>query len=203
MSKNKVFIALIIITFSKWNAYSIVPWSGLTEKPETKKKYFMHTGFMFDAVLETAIFSFNLATPVIAETEYDIVFLDKVIIPKKSKIIGYADVIKTIDRVNVFFHTIVFPDGSEIKFTGMALHTDGSAGIPGKVKKHRERIPARILLGTLGTVASISAPGIGGALVSGLSQEALKEMEEYTPTYSITVKKNTSILIYNVERIEY
>mgnify|MGYP000533673588 CR=1 FL=1 len=200
---KKIKLLILVLWMASNNVVATEPWTGLTVKPETKMKYFLHTGFMFDAVLKTAIFSFNLATPVIAETEYDITFLDRVMIPKKTKIIGYADVLKTIDRVNVFFHTIVFPDGSEIKFSGMALTTDGSAGIPGKVKKYRERIPAKILLGTLGATASIAAPGVGGALISGISAEALKEMEKYTPEYSISVKKDIPILVYVIERIEY
>jgi type IV secretory pathway VirB10-like protein len=154
---------------------------------------------MFDAVLQTAIFSYNLESPVIAETEFDIIYLDKVMIPKGTKIIGYASVLKSADRVNVFFHTMVFPNGQEIKFSGLALHTDGSAGIPGKVKKHKENIPARVLLEA---AANIAAPGVGGAVVKELTAEQAKEMA-YKPTYSITVKKGTPILIYNIERIEY
>jgi len=199
MVKNKIFFTLIfLILFSA--LYAIEPWTGLTNKPEKKTKYFMHTGYIFDAVLRTAIFSYNLESPVIAETEYDIIYLEKVIIPKGSKIIGYASVLKSGDRVNVFFHTIVFPDGSEIQFAGLGLNTDGSAGIPGKVKKYREKVPAKILLEA---VSNIAAPGVGGAVVRGLSDEAQKEMETYQPTFSISVKKDIPILIYNVQRIEY
>ena len=201
MVKNKVFIAVGFIVFFLYNSvYGLEQWSGITHKTETKTKYFMHTGFMFDAVLRTAIFSYNLETPVITETEYDIILLDKVIIPKKTKIIGYASVLKSGDRANVYFHTIVFPDGSEINFNALALHTDGSAGIPGKVKKYRERVPAKILLES---VSNVAAPGIGGELIKGLSAEAVKEMEQYRPTYSISVKKDVPILIYSVERINY
>ncbi|MDI6640713.1 MAG: TrbI/VirB10 family protein [Elusimicrobiota bacterium] len=200
MVKNKVLIALAIVMFFIRSLQGIVPWTGLTHSPETKTKYFMHTGYIFDAVLRTAIFSYNLESPVIAETEYDIIYLDRVMIPKDSKIIGYASVLKSGNRVNVFFHTIVFPDGSEIKFGGLGLHTDGSAGIPGKVKKYRERVPAKILLET---VSNVAAPGVGGAIVRGLAGEVQKEMETYQPTYSISVKKDIPILIYNIERIEY
>ncbi|MCX7716441.1 MAG: TrbI/VirB10 family protein, partial [Endomicrobia bacterium] len=130
-------------------------WTGLTNPPQQKGKYFLHTGFMFDAVLQTAIFSYNLESPVIAETEFDIIYLDKVMIPKGTKLIGYTSVLKSADRVNVFFHTMVFPNGQEIKFAGLALHTDGSAGIPGKVKKHKEAIPAKILLEAAANIACL------------------------------------------------
>lgn len=178
---------------------AVEPWTGLTNPPQQKGKYFLHTGFMFDAVLQTAIFSYNLESPVIAETEFDITYLDKVMIPKGTKLIGYASVLKSADRVNVFFHTMVFPNGQEIKFAGLALHTDGSAGVPGKVKKHKETIPAKVLLEA---AANIAAPGVGGVVVKELTAEQAKEMS-YKPTYSITVKKGSPILIYNIERIEY
>lgn len=120
-------------------------------------------------------------------------------IPKGTKLIGYASVLKSADRVNVFFHTIVFPNGQEIKFAGLALHTDGSAGVPGKVKKHKEKLPAKILLEA---AANIALPGVGGAVVRELTAEQQKELA-YTPTYSVTVKKGTPILIYTVDRLEY
>lgn len=181
------------------NLHAIETFTGLTKPPEPQGKYFMHTGFNFDAVLKTAVYSYNLATPVIAEVEYDIIYLGKIIIPKNTLAIGYASVYKTDDRINVFFHTLVFPNGQELKFMGMALHTDGSAGIPGKVKKATQKVPAKILF----SVAGAAIPGIAGDIAGGLSQEAIKEMEQYTPDYSIEVKKDTPILIYNIQRVEY
>jgi len=192
-------VLTLFITLFANLCFALEPWTGLTNPPPQKGKYFLHTGFMFDAVLQTAIFSYNLESPVIAETEFDIIYLDKVMIPKGTKIIGYASILKSADRVNVFFHTMVFPNGQEIKFAGIALHTDGSAGVPGKVKRHKENVPAKVLLEA---AANIAAPGVGGAVVKELTAEQAKEMA-YKPTYSITVKKGTPILIYNIERIEY
>lgn len=181
-------------------AWTVEPWAGITNPPQTKNKYFLHTGFMFDAVLQTAIFSYNLESPVIAETEYDIIYQNKVVVPKSTKLIGYASVLKSGDRVNVFFHTVVFPNGQEINVQGLALHTDGSAGIPGKVDKQRSAIPAKILFET---AANIAAPGIGGAVIKGLSSDTAKEIQQYKPEYSITVKKSVPIIVYNVQRIEF
>ena len=196
------FVVLLICTSSVCSAY--VPWTGLSDTStfNTGKKYFLHTGFIFEAVLSTSIFSFNLESPVIAMIEFDVIYLGKIMVPKDSKIIGYASVVKSGDRVNVFFHTIVFPDGSEIKFSGLGLHTDGSAGIPGKVKKHAEKVPARVLLGAAGTLA-LRGGGPAGEIAKGLSQEAIKEVERYTPDYSVTVKKDAPIKIYNIQRAEY
>lgn len=199
---KKLIFCLFLLIFSCNFSYALEPWSGLTDTSvyNTGKKYFLHTGFAFDAVVRTGIFSFNLESPVIAEIEFDVIYLNKVMMPKGSKIIGYASVYKTDDRVNVFFHTIVFPDGNELKFQGLGLHTDGSAGIPGKVKKATYKVPAKAIFETLGNIA---LPGIGSAFAKGISDEALKEVDRYAPDYSVSVPKDTPILIYNIQRVEY
>ena len=203
MSRTFFRIAIVFFIFSfQFLIYAIEPWTGLTKSSNTKEakfKYFLHTGFMFDAVLQTSIFSYNLESPVIAETEFDIIYLDKIIVPKGTKVIGFASVMKSDNRVNIFFHTIVFPNGQEISFQGIALDKEGSAGVPGKVKKYKETIPARILLET---AANVAAPGIAKEIIKGLTNESAKEMA-YKPTYSVSVKKLTPVVIYNVQRIEY
>lgn len=180
-------------------------WDGPTKKQTSEMRYFMHTGFTFDAVLKTAIFSFNTISPVIAQTENDILFLGNVIIPKNTLIIGTANIEKTIDRVNVVFNTIVFPDGQEIKFTGLALHTDGSGGIPGKVgnKSKKGVLPAKILLSAAATGASVAAQNeVPAQMIKGIAEDTQQEMAS-KQNYSITIKKDVPILIYIVERLEY
>jgi len=194
------FFIVIILFFLRSFVYSLEPWTGLSSPKETKYKYFLHTGFIFEAVCRTAIFSYNLESPVIAETEHDVIYLDKIMIPKATKLIGYASVLKSGERVNVFFHTIVFPNGQEVSFSGIGLHTDGSAGIPGKIKKYREKLPAKVLLET---AANVALPGAGGTIMKELTAETAKELQQYQPTYSITVSKDTPILLYNTQRIEY
>ena len=132
----KVFLLVFMLLGSAINAAA--EGTMLAAVPQSSQKRFLHTGFTFDAVLRTAIFSYNTNTPVIAETEFDVSFLGKTMIPKGTKLIGTSAIEKTDDRVNVAFHTMVFPDGSEIKFNGLALWTDGSAGIIGKkTRKNR------------------------------------------------------------------
>jgi type IV secretory pathway VirB10-like protein len=177
------------------------PWAGLTKKPQNICKTFLHTGFSFDAVLRTAIYSYNTETPVIAIAEYDIIFLDSVVIPKGTKFIGTTSIIKSNDRVNVVFHTAVFPDGYEIPFEALALNTDGSAGIPGKVDKARASIPARVLLEAAGTGASLASP-VAGSAVQELSKAAQDDLDKAS-SYSISVRNDTPILLYIVKRIEY
>ncbi|MHB9155411.1 MAG: TrbI/VirB10 family protein [Endomicrobiales bacterium] len=106
------------------------------------------------------------------------------------------------DRVNVVFKTAVFPDGSEIQIQALALHTDGSAGLPGKVNnKMKATIPARILLEAAGTGAEIASP-IAGSAVKELFSAAKEDLSKLG-TYSITVKKDTPIEVYIVSRLEY
>lgn len=169
----------------------------------TEPVCFIHPGFTFDAGLITSILSFNTITPVIAETEFDILHLGKVVFPKGTKIIGKSNLIKTLDRVNVEFNTIVYPNGRWFPFTGLALHTDGSGGVPGKAKKEKASAPARILLKTAGAATAIvTQQPIAGEMVSGIAEETEKEMAE-KQTFSISVKKGKPILIYVVQEINF
>ena len=200
---KKLLISTFLLLLTTLTTYSSEQWTGLTKPVITENKYFLHSGFVFDAVLKTAIFSFNTITPVIAQTEYDITFNDKVVIPKYTKIIGDCSIVKTIDRVNIILHTMVFPDGQEIKFNGMVLHTDGSGGIPGKVKKQRAKLPAQILLNAAAQTADIATGGnVASELIRGLSQETSAEISE-KQDYSIEVPKDTAIQVYVIDRIEY
>jgi type IV secretory pathway VirB10-like protein len=178
-------------------------WSGPTDRRASPKKYFLHTGFTFDAVLRTAIFSYNTATPVIAVTEFDVSFLGKTMLPKGTKLIGTSAIEKTDNRVNVVFHTMVFPDGQELKFNGLALWPDGSAGIIGKVDKKKSVLPAKVLL-TAATTAASNAENISvpGEMVKGLAADAQNELAQKQET-SVSVAKDIGILIYIVDRLEY
>mgnify|MGYP001597934411 CR=1 FL=1 len=104
--------------------YSVEPWPGITKHKKSEFNNFLHTGFAFDAVITNAIFSLNIETPIIALIEYDIVFNDKIVLPKGTKIIGASSIIKSDNRVNVIFKTAIFSDGSEIM---ESRHTSTSA----------------------------------------------------------------------------
>jgi len=193
------FLMFLVLSFS--DIWAIEPFPGLTQKSKSEFKNFMHTGFVFDAVLKTAIFSFNIETPVIALVEYDVVFNDKVVLPGGTKLIGATSIIKSIDRVNVLFNTVVLPSGEEFPIMGLALHTDGSAGIPGKVKKQTTSIPARVILEAASAGAQAISP-VAGAGLKELSAQAKEELEK-SQSYSISVKKDTPCQVYVVRRVEY
>jgi type IV secretory pathway VirB10-like protein len=198
--KKIIFVSLIM--FFSGNTV-VGAWDGPTKKTKTENNYFLSTGFSFDAILRTAIFSFNTITPVIAETEFDIQYLGKIMIPKGTRIIGISNIEKTVDRVNVTFHTMVFPNGHEIKISGLALHIDGSGGVPGIVKKQKTKLPAKIFLSAIATGAVIATKSpITSDFVTGFANEAQQTLAQ-KQDYSISVKKETPILIYNMTRIEY
>jgi len=201
MFKKLIFYIVLMSAFSSFS-YAAQPWSGLsdTRSYHIGKKYFLPTGYYFEVVLKTTVYSFNMEPPCIAEVEFDQVYLDKTMIPRGSKIVGYASLYHSNNRVNLVFHTIVFPDGSEIKFNGLALHTDGSAGIPGKLTSMNQKIPLAAMFSALGATAF---PGTAGAVSQAVSEEAKTSIDKYTPTDLITLPQDTQIFIYNIQRIEY
>ena len=202
MKKFTGIFLMFVVLFYSTSCQAIEPFPGLTQKSKSEFKNFMHTGFVFDAVLKTAIFSFNIETPVIALVEYDVVFNNKVVLPGGTKLVGATSVIKSIDRVNVVFNTVVLPSGEEFPIIGLALHTDGSAGIPGKVKKRTASIPARVILEAAAAGASQAISPVAGAGVKELSSQAKEELEK-SQSYSISVKKDTPCQVYVVRRVEY
>jgi type IV secretory pathway VirB10-like protein len=125
-------------------------------------------------------------------------------IPKGTKLIGSCNVVKSVDRVNITFNTMVFPNGQEIKFNGIALHNDGSGGVPGRVDKQKARLPAKVFLSAAATGASVAAPAtsVPAEMIKGIAEDVNQEMNE-KQDYSISIKKNTSIQICIINRVEY
>ena len=207
MRETRIF-AVPVLAFLLMLAFGALafsgPWPGPTKRRVTEMQYFLHSGQTFDAVLKTQIFSFNIESPVIVETEDDVRFLGKVMLPRGTKIMGTASIIKSADRVNVKFHTIVFPDGEELQnFSGLALHTDGSAGLPGKVKRQRAALPASIILGAVGSVVgATTGDRVVAEAAAGLADQTKQEITE-KQTYSIEVKKDVALQVYVAGRFEY
>ncbi|MFH1367866.1 MAG: TrbI/VirB10 family protein [Elusimicrobiota bacterium] len=199
--KSGICVISLFCLFVTLPGHALQAWPGLTSQKKSEFKNFLHTGFTFDAVIKTAIFSFNIETPVIALVEYDITFNDKIVLPKGTKLIGAASIIKSDDRVNVIFQIAVFPDGSEIPFIALALDKEGAAGVPGKKKNTKAAIPARVILEAAGAGASAASP-VTGAAIKELSSAAREDLEK-SAQYSISVKKDAPVLIYVVQRIEY
>lgn len=196
---------------SAWSTInsSAKPWKGVKEPLPKKGNHFLPTGFMFDAVIDNAIFSYNLLTPAVAFVDDHVTYQDEIVLPKGTRFIGLVQVIHSLDRVNIDFHTCVFPDGQEIRINFMALSTDGSAGVKGKVQKHKDAMAAKIavksVLAGVQAGAAMGSPTPENAMTAGLSQEAMSSMD--TPNVktlqSISVEERTGIKLFVRQRTEF
>lgn len=185
-------------------------FQGVTQKTPSKTNYFLPTGFTFPVRLENAVYSYNVETPAIAIVERDVAYLSRVVIPANTRVIGTVAVLKSHDRILVTFHTLVFESGDEVKFNGMALSLDGSAGLKGKVETHKDSAVANTVLRSLvsGTQAALDVSGvspIASQATGGLAQEAVKELDTQRQevTESITVDAETGLRVYIPQRLEY
>jgi type IV secretory pathway VirB10-like protein len=184
-------------------------WKGVSAPLPKKGHYALPTGFTIEALLDGSIFSYNLLTPAMAVLEDDLTAHNEVVMPKGTRFIGVVEVVHTLDRVNIDFHTCVFPDGQEIKVSAMALSVDGSAGVKGKLETHKDAWAARIAMQTIATGVQAgteaAAPSVGNAMASGLAQETSQSLN--TPNAkeldSVSVEDRTPIRIFLRERTEY
>ena len=185
---------------------------GVTQKTPSKTNYSLPTGFTFPARLENAVYSYNVETPAIAVVERNVEYLKKVVIPAGTRVIGTVAVLQSHDRIWIGFHTLVLPEGDELKFGGMALSLDGSAGVKGKVETHKDSAVANTVLRSLvtGTQSVLGmAPGvspIAAGAAAGLSSEATRELDtarQQQVTTSISVDAETGLRIYLPQRLEF
>ena len=186
-------------------------WAGITNKVPPKTRYFLPTGFTFAARLENAIYSYNVESPVIAIVDRNVEYLKKVVIPAGTRVIGTVSIQQAHDRALITFHTMVLPDtGDEIKFAGMGLSLDGSAGIKGKVETHKDSAVGNTVLRSVisGTQSALMLSGvspIAAGATQGLTNEATKELDlqRQQVTTSISVDAETGLRVYLPQRIEY
>lgn len=126
------------------------------------------SGTKIPALLQDRVFSFNVAAPVLAVLAKDFMVRDKVVIPEKSKFLGEASVVKSLDRINVSFNLLVFPDGTERRIHAIALSEDGAAGIKGKVDKQTDK---KVLKAIGESVLSVGTLFLGGRSTDPFSLE--------------------------------
>jgi hypothetical protein len=186
------------------------PWQGVTKKPVSTMHYFLPTGFTFPVRLQNAVYSYNVESPAIAVIERPVEYLQKVVLPAGTQVIGTVSIQQDHDRILVNFHTMVFPEGDEVKFTGMALSLDGSAGIKGKVETHKDSSVANTVLRSFvtGTSQALTMTGISpiaSSAAQGLGGEATKELDtqKQQVTTSISVDAETGLRVYIPQRLEY
>jgi hypothetical protein len=86
-------------------------------------------------LVNTAISSEN--APVIAEVMDDVLWKSSVVIPIQSRIFGQSSYDDTHKRLNIKFSNVVFPEGQQYAFSGLAMMSDGSAGLSGEYSSGR------------------------------------------------------------------
>lgn len=184
-----------------------------TQKRNEKRiKLGLPSGTKIHAVLVTRIFSFNVTAPVIALVQKDFKWNDRVVIPKNSKFLGEVDIIKSIDRVNIRFDRLIFPDGREIQVRAMALSEDGSGGLKGKVEKHRDRKFFKAIVETaIGTASLLGGSRRGepysledqarSNLFENLTRDAQGEVRNMRIETSITVERDVPISVLLLEAV--
>jgi hypothetical protein len=176
------------------------------------KKIGIPSGTKIPALLENRIFSFNVAAPVIAIVPKDYLWEGKAVIPKGSKFLGEASVLKSVDRINVRFDLLVLPDGTERRTNAIALANDGAGGIKGKVEKHGDIKVFKAIGETLLGGASLF---VGGGrrdpysledqmrmnLSQNLTNQAAQDLRSINVEKSITAEAYTSIQVLLLESI--
>jgi len=184
-----------------------------TEKTQAGTKQYSEIGIplgtKIKAFLSNAIFSFNIASPVVAITDEDVSKDGKVIIPRGTQFIGEAGIVKSRDRVNIQFASMVMPDGRETRIRAMALSQDGSGGIKGKVDKQLDKsvlkAAGEILLGGAALVVGTSnrAMTLEDELrlnaARNLTDDARGALSQVRPEESIRVEAYTPILVLILE----
>lgn len=170
-------------------------------------------GTKIQAYTSGTIFSFNVASPATAIISKDMEKDGVVIIPKDSKFLGEVAILKSLNRVNVNFDLLIFPDGREVKVRAMALSEDGSSGIKGRVNKHRDMRVLKALGETvLGGAAIFGRGGVSRDPYSledrfrenafdNLTGMAREDLRNVRTDASITVESFTPIQVILLEAI--
>ncbi|HOW59113.1 MAG TPA: TrbI/VirB10 family protein [Candidatus Izemoplasmatales bacterium] len=180
--------------------------------PAQESKLGISSGTKIPALLSNRVFSFNVEAPVTAVLPKDFSFQDKIVIPKDSRFLGNAAVLKSVDRINVRFDLLIFPDGREIRIRALALSEDGSAGIRGKVDKHTDKKVLKAVGESLIAGVSLFAGGrqtdpysledqMRLNLTQNLSNEAARDLRSSKIDTSVTVEAYTPIQVILLEAV--
>lgn len=145
-------------------------------------------GTEISAELEKTVIADDRSVPVVARLHQDVKHGDEIIFPRNSRAFGTTQGMVE-DRVHVFFSRIVFPNGEEHPFSGIALDEQGIGGIQGKVKKKPIKRGKGILSSALLGASTVFAPaGVGfeDMAMRGAQQGSLRELSRDGQYYQRT-----------------
>jgi type IV secretory pathway VirB10-like protein len=163
-------------------------------------------GTELSAVLENTVITADRVVPVIARITREYSKDGETLIPRNAKLFGSTQGMVE-DRVSVRFTKVVFPDGKERAFSGIALDDDGVGGIAGDLKKKRGKRGRNVISSALIGASSVFAPtGAGFAETAirgahrGASGELSRDSQYYrrteaTPIVTIRAKTPFTILV--------
>jgi len=186
---------------------------GALANPLTEpEKIGLPLGAKIPAILKDKVFSFNVENQLEAEVTRDVFYLGKLRIPKGTRFFGTVSLLHSEDRVNIYFHRFLLPDGEERTVRAVAHSLDGSGGIQGKV--HRQWFKKFFTVTgktALGALTLFTVPNRQGAFslddqlrltaASNLAQEAERGIDSVRVDKSITVENFIPITIVTLETI--
>lgn len=162
-------------------------------------------GTELSAVLEKTVIADDRSMPVIARITKDYEENGRNIIPRNSRILGSTQGMVE-DRVQVKFTKIVFPDGKEHPFSGVALDSKGVGGIPGDLKKKRGQRGRGIISSALIGASGVFDPSGSGFVDTavrgahrGASGELMRDSRYYSRTEAtpvVTIRAKTYLTVF-------
>ncbi len=181
---KRIFLALITIGILGGPAFTSDEIPQVLKTFPSKETWFLPSGTILKGTTQNSIFSFNLECPVIVILDEPALCpkTNAVVLPKGTKLIGTASILKSDDRVNVTFRLLVLPgpSGKEYSIQGLILYPDGSAGLKGVVKEYKElRLMSSAASGAIGGIGQavaatagqpIVGQALGGALTAGAGE---------------------------------
>lgn len=115
------------------------------------------------------------------------------VIPKGSKIIGSGQLDPSRERLQVRFHTLVFPEGEQYGISGVATMPDGSSGLAGDFSSGAFKRNASQIIGTFisgvaeglkdrSAVGAFGIPLESGGIKNGLLNGVVDSSQSYAKT---------------------
>ncbi len=182
------------------------------KRSDGKLKLGISAGTKIPAVLSDRVFSFNVAAPVTAVVAKEFLVDDETTVPKSSRFLGEVNVLKSVNRINIRFDLLIFPDGREFRVRAIALSEDGSSGIKGKVDKHTDTKVLKAIGETLLAGASMFVGArshdpysledqIRSSFAENMTSQAAQDLRSVKVDKSITVESGKNILVMLLEAI--
>ncbi len=154
-------------------------------------------GFGIPIKLVNAVHSSDSASPVIGEVRDDVFSVDgeTLVIPASTRVLGSAAFNAQDRRLQMRFHTFVYPDGNQVSLQGLAMMIDGTAGLIGDYHSNATKRQVGKFLGTFvggfaegmkeKTASGTSGtPYEVGSLKNGVLNGVARSAEDQTKTIS-------------------